>query len=208
MKVKITILSIGALAILFFVSTGFRQNASDAQYSMQGYYKTYDDFVQKNLTKQEIVAFWDSYYPVVDGKKGKETRFKLGTIWGCLDKQGFPWYIETKEERTYRIMLTGKIWVYTTDNVQFVTNKAGKVTSIQFTTTAGHPFKQIVWISAGPNTELLKCSEDNLMKVLADDSKISTKVKAKGIYESRNNKWGESLSDVLGWVKEYNDKHN
>jgi len=206
MKTKITLL-ITAFAAMLVITTAFKPADLPASDKL-GYYKTYEDYVSGNLTKDEIVVINSKYYHCVDGKKqGEGTRLKLKNIWGYTDEQGFTWYIDSKEENHYRILTMGKICVYCTGDINFKTNEKGEIQEITFSYAQGAAFKRMVLISAGPNTDILMCTKDNLMKVLADDADISAKVKSKGIYESRDNKWGESLSDVLSWAKEYNDKH-
>ncbi|HTA84320.1 MAG TPA: hypothetical protein VK783_15355 [Bacteroidia bacterium] len=205
MKTKILV-GIVALAAIFITSTAFKQ--SDLG-SIVGTYKTYDDYVNKNLTKERIRFSGSKYYRLTDDNKtqGDAIRLKLKTLWGYLDQQGFTWYIDPIEEKEYRMLTMGKICVYCTTDINFETNDKGDIQKIMFSYAQGGAFKRMVLISAGPNTEILMCSKDNLLKVLADDPDISAKAKSKGIYENRDNKWGESLSDVLGWAKEYNDKH-
>ena len=205
MKTKI-LTFIAALAAIFITSTAFKQNAPEPDDDF-GYYKTYDDYLNNNLTKERIIFSGSKYYHCVNNKQqGDPIRFKLKTIWG-FRKNGFAWYIDPIEEKYYRILTMGKMCVYCTSDISFETNANGEIEKVLFSYAQGGAFKRMVLISAGPNTEVLMCSKDNLLKVVADDPDISAKVKSKGIYENRENKWGESLSDVLGWAKEYNDKH-
>lgn len=175
--------------------------------TMPGYYKTYDDFVKKVITQGPVIVEGTKWYTVVNGKRGDATKWKDGKMWGYVDKQGFTWYLDIKKGMAYRILLTGKVWVYTSDNVNFQTDSNGNVLNVNFSYTQGDNFKSMVYISTGPNAELLSCDKKNLLKLLADDPTICVKINDKGIYVYRDKKWAESLNDVLGWVKDYNDSH-
>lgn len=197
------------LTVITLLAISFGTNAQKLSKSdiMPGYYTTSDDFIKGNLTKKEVYIGTSKWYFVENMKKGDATPWKDGKMWGYVDNQNFTWRLYVDEYNCFRIITNGKIWVYTNGFVDISADKDGNYTQVVFSDAARGSFSERIRISDGPNGKLLRCDKDNLLKLLADDKDVCAKINDKGIFEHKESKWGESLGDVLGWVKEYNDKH-
>ena len=175
------------------------------------------------VEKGQQVIIEKNRYPYVDAT-AKGVSYDDATFYAYMDKDGFTWRLQLRGNHTmvpYRIVEKGKICVYTSDQVTLETDAKGNITSMNCpSSTRGYywnddgksgggttEFFFNFYISNGLNGQLLVCTESNLKKLLADDADIVTKVKDKGIYQLRFHKWGESFSDLMGWVAEYNSKH-
>ncbi|HXB13602.1 MAG TPA: hypothetical protein VNZ45_16560 [Bacteroidia bacterium] len=121
----------------------------------------------------------------------------------------------------YLVLDTGKIWLYVEDAVPIAYGSDLKVFSLSIvraitnvgpgTSQSDMKFKKHVFISKGPDGELLGCDEGNMKSLMADDADIVAQIKDKGIaqgpYGAVEEKFNEDYTNVSAWISQYNQKH-
>lgn len=139
-----------------------------------GFYKTYDDFVNGKLTCQGWITSVRgkvNYYDDSD-PSGKEKKYSLkdNTYWGCR-QQGESFRFHDGEP--YRILSSGKITLYSQGPIKPVRDKDGIITKVEM--EIGEGGKELFYHSGTQGTPKKMTSQNQIGKLLEDDKEVYDK---------------------------------
>jgi hypothetical protein len=198
------------LAGSLIISSSFRGNPEkNAQVVVpMGTFATYLDYQKKNLViYDEIKLGHGGYKGVLKGKKVSGA-YKSADFWGAESEDGVFYRVNKKANIAPQIISNAKICFYAGMELSVSRFYDGSVKSVDLVNVdKGTKFSELFWISAGGEGDMIAASMDNLATLMADSPDLVTKMKAKGIEEKNADKWFDNITNISGWIKDYETLH-
>lgn len=173
-----------------------------------GTFATYQDYVKHVLVYyDEIKVGHGKYKGVIKGKKVAGA-FKDADFWGIETEDGVFYRINKKANIAVQIITNARVCFYLGMELTITKYYDGSLKGIDLNSVdKGTKFSEICWISAGGEGDMIPASLDNLCTLMADDTDLVAKMKAKGIEEKNADKWFDNITLICGWIKEYEKAH-
>lgn len=154
------------LAIAFLIS--FKCSAQDKN---EGFYLTYNDYLTGNVKYEgEIYSVgrygYAPFKVVFKAKDKKDHKVKNSPYWGCVnDGKSFRFY----KGKSYNIILSGKITLYSLGQVEAVRDEKGIITNVYLGPETGG---KRLFLHKGDNDVPVVMKQNMVSKLLEDDPEV------------------------------------
>ncbi len=191
------------LTLFLTLSSSFVKKAGPV--TLAGTYATYQDYTAKKLTEWDEIKFGHGKFKgTLKGKKIASS-YKDASYWGGQNDEGVVYRFNKVKNIAVQVITNAKICFYAGMELSVERYDNGSVKEVNINDVEkSTKFSEIFWLSEGGEGEMIPASLDNLCKLMADNTDLVAKMKAKGLEEkNKDNVWFDNLNTISGWIKEY-----